>query len=97
MTPRSLILLAASLALTSCASLTAPIPRPPPNPCQVSAVKFAIGRRYSPELGERAKRAAHSTRLRVYGPDEVVTTEYAIRSLRLMLDADGVIVGALCS
>jgi hypothetical protein len=57
-----------------------------PPSCQAERARFAVGARYSDELGRRALRRARAAVLRVTRPGQVYTMEF--RADRLNVDLD---------
>lgn len=64
--------------------------------CNAEAAQFAIGRAYTPELAEEARRAAGAKVARPLRPGEVVTMEYRGDRLNLGLDEKGNVTRVAC-
>jgi hypothetical protein len=71
-------------------------PERPPEQCVAERADFVVGRRYTPDLGEEARRAPRAATLRVRRPGEAYTRDLRIDRLNLDLDRRGRVVDAVC-
>lgn len=69
---------------------------PPRNQCRAEAVQDLVGQPYEPSLLETALESAHADQVRMLRPDMMVTKEYLVGRLNLMVDEDGLIERAYC-
>jgi hypothetical protein len=67
-------------------AIAQPSPLRPAPECHAERARFAIGARYSDELGRRAQRQARAAVVRVTRPGEVYTMEFRADRLNLALD-----------
>lgn len=66
------------------------------DPCDISKVKFVIGKPYRSEIGQLALRASRARTLGVLQPGDPYITDHRTHRLRLMLDGEGVVRDATC-
>lgn len=98
---KSAALAVLSLGLTGC-TVTPVVPAPPPPPqfgpqrCDVAAVGWAVGRRASADVVERATLAAGARTARVLEPGEVTTMEFDARRLTILVNDAGRIADLRC-
>ena len=78
-------LLAAALALTSCAPV-APLPGVPTGECSANGLGNLVGGPATPALVNRAKRRAGASVVRVLKPGQIVTMEYLNGRLNVNVD-----------
>jgi hypothetical protein len=64
--------------------------------CDPQRVRFAVGARYSDELGRRALARAQAASLRVTRPGEVHTMEFRADRLTVDVDRKGRVRGVRC-
>jgi hypothetical protein len=64
--------------------------------CRDGASRFAIGQRYSDQLGERAGRAARAAVVRRIEPGQAYTMEFRADRLNLETDRRGIVRRARC-
>ncbi|MBL0419550.1 peptidase inhibitor I78 [Ramlibacter sp. AW1] len=69
---------------------------PSTNACDRSAAGFAIGQEALPSLLETARRQSGAETARFLTHDQVVTREYRVGRLNLLLDASGRVVEVSC-
>jgi hypothetical protein len=67
-----------------------------PARCEVDKARFAIGEPYSPELAERAGRAAGARLTRKLEPGMPATTDLREDRLNLQVDGQGVVDRVTC-
>jgi hypothetical protein len=70
--------------------------RPGIGRCDARAARFAMGERYSPRLGERAREASGAATLRVRRPGEAHTRDLRPDRLNLDLNRNQRVVGIAC-
>ena len=68
----------------------------PSKRCNAAAAQFAIGKEPTRELVETARRQAGADRVRVIRHDEMVTKEYLVGRLNLLLDESGMVRQVEC-
>ncbi|MEO6518672.1 MAG: I78 family peptidase inhibitor [Pseudoxanthomonas sp.] len=91
-----------SLALTACAQSPGPIgtaPTPPANAaaqCDASKVLDVVGQLPTAALQQRARTAAGAQLVRLLRHDQIVTLEFRVERLNLVLDATGRISRVNC-
>jgi hypothetical protein len=80
----------ADSAVPAAATATDPAATPP-RECQGEPVQYAVGSRYTPELGEKIRGQSGSTVVRVLHPGEVVTMEFRVDRVSITVDEKDVI------
>ncbi|MFA6115374.1 MAG: I78 family peptidase inhibitor [Sphingomonas sp.] len=93
---RILILLA---ALTACAPVPpaeTPAETPAPGNCSAGAANGLVGKPYSAEAAEKARRATGSGTVRVIRPGMAVTMDYRIDRLNVDLDEKDIVTRVHC-
>jgi hypothetical protein len=68
----------------------------PPARCDVDKARFTIGQPYSPELAERAGRAAGARSTRKLEPGMPATTDLREDRLNLQVDGQGIVDRLTC-
>ena len=79
----------------ACAPIQAQTP-PASTPCGAEKLGSLIGKQRSPELAVEAGRLSHATRIRVIGPDTIVTMDYSETRLNVHVDTKGKILSVNC-
>lgn len=70
--------------------------RPPIARCDARAARFAVGQRYTPALGRRARRAAGADQLRIREPGRAYTQDFRQGRLNLDLNRGGRVLDVAC-
>lgn len=98
-------LIVSFLALAACAGPPPPVhaeqgdktpPVLPRDQCNAAKAQFAMGKTYTPELGQQAGKAAGASVVRRLNPGEIVAMIYMIGRLNLELDTSGTIISVRC-
>jgi hypothetical protein len=64
--------------------------------CSASGARFAIGEMYTPDLAERARRAARAQDVRIIEPGGAYTTELSPKRLNIEVDRAGIVRDLTC-
>jgi len=70
--------------------------QPPANRCQADAARFLVGQLYAPDTLRRALAAAGADEARLLRPDSVITKEYKMGRLNVVVGADQRVVEIHC-
>lgn len=62
--------------------------QPPRNRCNAQAAQFLVGQAYGAATLEQARAAADADEVRLLRPDSIVTKEYKLGRLNVVVDAD---------
>ena len=68
----------------------------PLHECDASRAQFAVGQRYSKQLAERARRAAHARVVRALEPGTMYTMEFDGGRLSIYLNSRGTVKSVKC-
>ena len=69
---------------------------PGAGPCRAAAAQAAVGQPGTARLAEWARSQAGALKVRVIGPDDMITKDYDTSRLNLQLDAGGKVVRVYC-
>jgi hypothetical protein len=92
---RFLAVLLTALALIPAGGLAQPAP-PDRQACATGEAQAVIGQLYSPELAERARRAAGAREVQKIEPGGAYTTDLNADRLNIEVDRAGVVTGLRC-
>lgn len=70
--------------------------QPPANRCQADAARHLVGQPYAPDTLRRALAAAGADEARLLRPDSVITKEYKMGRLNVVVGADQRVVDIHC-
>jgi len=70
--------------------------QPPRNRCDAQAAQFLVGQPFGADTLERALAAAGADTARMLRPDSMITKEYRVGRLNVVVDADNRVIRVHC-